>query len=60
MGCFWRQAGEVRPGSGKMAKERHRAHGQKVKRHKTDRINWQRSMIFVKKFAGKYYRGSLS
>ena len=24
-GCFWRQTGEVRPGSGKMAKERHRA-----------------------------------
>ena len=43
-----------------MAKERHRAHGQKVKLHNTDRIIWQRIMIFVKKFAGKYYRGSLS
>jgi hypothetical protein len=51
----------MRPGSGKMAKERHRAHGQKVQRHKTERINGQqKSMIFVKKFAGKRYRGSLS
>ena len=43
-----------------MAKERHRAHGQKVQRHKTDRINCQKSMIFVKKFAGECYRGLLS
>jgi hypothetical protein len=43
-----------------MEKERHRAHGQKVHRHKTERINGEKSMLFVKKFAGKRYRGSLS
>ena len=49
MGMLLAQAGEVRPGSGKMVKQRHRAHSQKVQRDKNDRVNCQNSMMFVKK-----------
>jgi hypothetical protein len=43
-----------------MAKERHRAQGEAAPGCKTDRIKCQKSMIFMKKFAGECCRGLLS
>jgi hypothetical protein len=43
-----------------MAKERHRAQSEAAPGYKTDQIKSQKSMIFVKKFAGEGCRGLLN
>jgi hypothetical protein len=43
-----------------MAKKRHRAQSEAAAGCKTDRIISQKSMVFVKKFAGECYRGLLT
>jgi hypothetical protein len=43
-----------------MAKERHRAQSEAPPGGKTNRIKSQKSMVFVKKFAGECWRGLLS